>query len=86
MPIWHEQLYRDRPPPLDRLLYTPITIRRYGHCNFTDAEVLAAFAVLVLRVSGTDLVASSSVLPQPAARSEFVALAGRYGAHPVLVP
>ena len=86
VPIWHEQLYANRLPLRSRLLYTPIAIRRYGHCNFTDAEILAAFAVLVLRVSGADLVASRSVLPDPSVRAEFQALAARYGAHPVLAP
>jgi hypothetical protein len=32
-----------------------IPIRRYGHCNFTTAEVLAGFSLLVLRVTGSRL-------------------------------
>jgi len=86
VPIWHEQLYARRLSPFSRLLFTPISIQRYGHDNFTDLEVLAAFAVLVLRVSGADLVAPQSVLPNPAARAQFLELAARYGAHPVLEP
>ena len=86
VPIWHQQLSRSRLPLIGRLLHTPITVQRYGHCEFTDAEVLAAFAVLVLKVSAADLVVSRAVLPSAAAHAEFLALAQRYGARPVLVP
>ena len=86
VPIWHQQLYRSRLPLFERLLHIPITIRRYGHCNFTETEILAAFAVLVFRVSGVELAPPPSVLPQPAARAEFEALVERYGAQPELVP
>jgi hypothetical protein len=86
VPVWHQSLYRNRLPFLSRwLLHTPITVSRYGHCTFTDAEVVAAFAVLVLRVSGQDLLVSNTVLPQPGAQAEFVRLAKEYGARPVLV-
>jgi len=86
VPVWHEQLYARRLPLLSRLLFTPIAIQRYGHDNFTNAEILAAFAVLVLRVSGADLVAPQSVLPDPSARTQFMSLATSYGARPVLMP
>jgi hypothetical protein len=86
VPIWHERLYADRLSPDSRPLYTPMTVERYGHCTFKDTEVLAAFATLVLKVSGSELVLPQSALPDPAARAEFVALAARYGAHPLLAP
>jgi len=84
VPIWHEALYRDRLSFLGKLLHTPITIDRYGHCNFTDAEVLAAFGVLVLKVTGENLVVSSKVLPRPQAQADFLRLSNRYGASPVI--
>jgi hypothetical protein len=86
VPVWHQSLYRSRLPFLSRwLLHTPITVSRYGHCTFTDAEVVAAFAVLVLKVSGQDLLVSSTVLPQPQAQAEFLRLSKEYGARPALV-
>jgi len=86
VPIWHEALYRDRLPFFSKLLHTPITINRYGHCKFTDAEVLAAFALLVLKVSGYNLLVSGDVLPGSQAQAEFLRLSRRYGASPVLTP
>jgi hypothetical protein len=86
VPIWHEALYRRRLDLRSRLLNTAFTIDRYGHCNFTDAEVLAAFAVLVLEVSGQNLLVSRSVLPQPGAQAEFLALARHHGASPAVTP
>ncbi len=35
--------------------FTLLPIQRYGHCNFTSQEVLTAFAVLVLQVTGQAL-------------------------------
>jgi hypothetical protein len=86
VPIWHQPLYRSRLDFVGKLLHTPITIDRYGHCEFTDAEILAAFALLVLKVSGYNLVASKSVLPRPEAQARFLDLAERHGARPVLAP
>jgi hypothetical protein len=86
VPIWHEQLYANRLSPGSRAFYTPITVERYGHCNFTDAEILAAFSTLVLKVSGAQLVVPQNALPDPAARAAFQALAARYGARPIAVP
>ena len=84
VPVWHQSLYRSRLSFLGRLLHTPFTINRYGHCNFTDAELLAGFAVLVLKVSGYNLLVSNKVLPDPKAQAEFLHLAQRLGASPAL--
>ena len=86
VPIWHEALYRRRLDWRSRLLNTAITVNRYGHCKFTDAELLAAFAVLVLEVSGQNLLVSRTVLPQPQAQAEFLDLARRHGALPAVTP
>src|SRR6266513_3743371 len=84
VPVWHQSLYRSRLSFLGRLLHTPFTINRYGHCNFTDAELLAGFAVLFLKVSGTNLLVSDKVLPDPKAQAEFLHLAQGLGASPAL--
>lgn len=86
VPIWHEALYRRRLDLRSRLLHTAFTINRYGHCKFTDAELLAAFAVLVLEVSGQNLLVSRGLLPQAHAQAEFLDLARRHGARPSLRP
>jgi hypothetical protein len=85
VPIWHQSLYRNRLSFFGKLLHTPITIHRYGHCNLTDAELLAAFAVLVLKVTGFDLVVSNNVLPQARAQADFLRLSRQHGASPVFV-
>jgi hypothetical protein len=85
VPVWHQSLYRSRLSFFDRLVrHTPFTISRYGHCKFTDAEVLAAFAVLVLKVSGENLLVSSDVLPHPQAQADFLRLSRDHGASPTL--
>ena len=45
VPYFHQELYEDKVS--GNQLFSPIMITRYGHCNFTAAEVLNAFSVLV---------------------------------------
>jgi pimeloyl-ACP methyl ester carboxylesterase len=45
VPIWHELLYLPKVDLSDRGRFIPIPAFRYGHCNFTRNEVLAAFAL-----------------------------------------
>jgi hypothetical protein len=86
VPIWHQTLYRSRLSFLRRWLHTPFTIHRYGHCNFKDEEVLAAFGVLVLKVSGHNLLVSSNVLPRLESQQTFLDLARQHGAEPQIRP
>jgi hypothetical protein len=51
---------------------------RYGHCNFTVVEVLAAFAVLVFKVRQQELVGIEKALPDEAAQAEFRRLVEEY--------
>ncbi len=56
VPYWHELLYEAKVTASgSSLLYSNIPIDRYGHCSFTVPEVLAAFQMLVLKVTGQGL-------------------------------
>ena len=52
MPYWHETLYRAKVVANNR---TPrhdlIPVDRYGHCNFTLAEIVQALLLLQARVN-----------------------------------
>lgn len=53
VPYWHEPLYHQKIIANDdHALHTNIPIVRYGHCNFTAEQVLAAFALLAYQVTG----------------------------------
>jgi hypothetical protein len=73
VPYWHEPLYTLKTlvarTLLDRI---PIPIAAYGHCNFTGGEVLAAFALMVLRGSGSDISSSIQKTFEEPLRSDFV--------------
>jgi pimeloyl-ACP methyl ester carboxylesterase len=53
IPIWHEVLYTIKARPSGQGHLTPVPILRYGHCNFTATEMLGAFGLLVLQVTGS---------------------------------
>jgi hypothetical protein len=57
----------------------------YGHCAFNVDEVPASFAVLVLRVTGRNLLASARVFPAASAVMRFEQLAQAVGARPVVL-
>lgn len=52
IPFWHELLYKAKAHPTGAGRLTQIPINAYGHCNFTSGQILGAFALLVLQVSG----------------------------------
>jgi hypothetical protein len=52
IPFWHEILYQAKTKVTGRGSITQIPISRYGHCNFTGLEALAAFGLLVQQVTG----------------------------------
>jgi len=81
VPYWHETVYRRQVRAHDSTaLHTNILVFRHGHCNFKVTEVLVAFALLVLKVSGQQMTNAEEVLPDAAARAEFRQLAMEYGA------
>jgi hypothetical protein len=47
IPYWHELLYLIKQRVIDRGVFLPIPVDRYGHCAFTAAEALTAFGVLL---------------------------------------
>jgi len=53
VPFWHERLYRAKVSSNGQIsFYHNFPVMRYGHCNFTEDEVLKAFAALVFQVTG----------------------------------
>ncbi len=80
VPYWHELLYRRKVVANgDVALHTSIPGLRYGHCNFSAAEVLVAFAILIHQVTGEVLPDAGQVLPGAQARIEYRDLARTYG-------
>jgi len=45
-PVWHELLYFLKADTFARTEFIPLPIARYGHCNFTTAELLFAFSAI----------------------------------------
>lgn len=86
IPYWHQPLYQVKALAAGTgltLISAPAI--RYGHCAFTRTEALASFAVLVVRVTGRDLIASTDAFPTRVAGREFLDLAREQGADPTLV-
>ncbi|HEU5316063.1 MAG TPA: hypothetical protein VFX49_08145 [Chloroflexota bacterium] len=50
---------------------TPIAIDRYGHCNFTGLEAVAAFGLLVEQVTGAQPAGVSQRLDSGQVRRDF---------------
>jgi hypothetical protein len=55
VPFWHEVLYFEKVSTSGSVSVTQLPVKRYGHCNFTTSEVLAAFGLLILQVTGEEL-------------------------------
>jgi pimeloyl-ACP methyl ester carboxylesterase len=47
IPIWHQLLYLPKLDLSGRGRFIPLPVFRYGHCNFTSAELLTAFGLAV---------------------------------------
>jgi pimeloyl-ACP methyl ester carboxylesterase len=85
-PYWHQPRYLWkvwRAGAARELISLPVF--RYGHCEFTYAEVLAGFAVLVFRVTGQELIAFAEEFPSTASQREFLDLATEHGVRPRVV-
>ncbi|MFQ5854448.1 MAG: serine aminopeptidase domain-containing protein [Anaerolineae bacterium] len=81
VPYWHVPLYRWKVFWKGAALrHSNVPALRYGHCNFKASEVLVSFALLVLKVTGEELIGVESVLPDASSRAEFLQLAEQHGA------
>jgi pimeloyl-ACP methyl ester carboxylesterase len=80
IPYWQETLYTLKTVTAGTFLErTNLPVAAYGHCNFSAADLLAAFGILVLRDTGTNLHSDlQSALPE-AHRADFSAAAERVG-------
>jgi alpha-beta hydrolase superfamily lysophospholipase len=87
VPIWQQSLYRNKTSRSlsSWLLHSRITVSRYGHCTFTPEEVLGAFALLVLKSTGQNLVLTQHALPEQRSRAAFLRAAREFGASPAIV-
>lgn len=53
VPFVHETLYTLQALRAGRFQQlTPLSVNRYGHCNFTGEEIIGAFGVMLLRTGG----------------------------------
>ncbi len=83
VPYWHEPIYRSKVLANGSfLLHSNIPILRYGHCNFKASEALVGFGLLVLKVTGQELLESLGILPDSQAREEFRSLWQKHGIAP----
>jgi hypothetical protein len=82
IPYWQSQLYQTKAFLRSGIQLFSATSENYGHCAFSTDEVLASFAVLVLRVSFRNLIAPASVFPDEASAARFLDLAREGGAQP----
>ncbi len=72
VPFWHQPLYRYKVWLAGSSeWYSAFPILRYGHCAFEPEEVLAAFALLVFKVSGEELARVENVLPTAESRKIY---------------
>lgn len=56
IPFWHLALYTAKTISQGAIgNFIGVPVDRYGHCNFTEAEIASSFALLVLRVEGETL-------------------------------
>ena len=81
IPIWHQPLYQAKVLAFPNAApFAAASIERYGHCAFTQAEVLAGFALLVQETGGA-LSVPASLFSNQSQASRFLELAHAHGAN-----
>jgi len=81
IPYWQVNLYKAKVAASgSQSLFAHIPVRRYGHCEFKTSEVLVGFALLVRKVTGTELKGAEEVLADEESRHAFIEEAREYGA------
>ena len=83
-PMWHMDLYETKSAAAVEAV-SVIRVDRFGHCGFSLPELVAGFSQLVLQVDDVNLVTSAAVFPDDEMRREFLHLARRSGARPVVI-
>jgi hypothetical protein len=83
-PIWHMDLYEVKNAGAEEGVAV-MRVDRFGHCGFSLPELVAGFSQLVLQVEGANLVTSAEVFPDAEMQREFLRLAWRSGARPVVI-
>ncbi len=83
-PIWHAVLYQAKNAGAAETVGL-ISVDRFGHCGFSLPELLSGFSQLIAQVKDEQLVTSRTVFPTVEMQREFVELARRAGARPVVV-
>ena len=80
IPFWQQELYQIKTLTTPHAAaFVGFPVPRYGHCAFTEAEVLAGFALLVQETGGT-LTVPATLFPNQTSASEFLELARSHGA------
>ncbi len=82
IPFWHELLYLGKVRLSGNGSFLPIPIFRYGHCNFTANEVLAAFGLLVWQTTGREVAGLEQRFTVAQVRSDFMAAQRQFLAQP----
>lgn len=72
VPFWHETLYAQKVGSSPYYMLLPVV--RYGHCNFTSSEIMAAFQWAVVSGGGAPFAAPEDALPSPEAVQRFLQL------------
>jgi pimeloyl-ACP methyl ester carboxylesterase len=85
IPYWHAILYQTKAAFAgSSLRHSHIPILRYGHCEFQVYEVLAGFALLVLKVTGGELFVTQKAVPDVSEQNRLLQLARQHGATPTI--
>ncbi len=80
IPYWNELLYTIKTlNQHDLAERTNLPIAAYGHCNFTAADTLIAFGLMLLKDNASTLPAGAESLVPDAKRSEFLSQARKLG-------
>jgi hypothetical protein len=73
IPAWHSAIYWAKVAASnsqDKHTYLPF-LGRYGHCNFSVAQVLISFVIMVWQATGVTIAEADGVLTTEAQRSEY---------------
>jgi len=71
--FWHQPLYRLKVAKSGRHPYfTAFPVRRYGHCIFTEAELVTGLITLILKVKGEELLSGLELLAKAGDKQDLI--------------